>query len=317
MKKIKTLAASLKNFRKAGLAVGLTMLLYIPLNSFAQTDSTKKEAPAEAETPSLISPSIDFFSVQKGDSTIDLKAALKAKVKGNTYKLELLKISFVLVTDTAEKALGFVITDKNGKAVLNVKAAGLTPNAEGKLHFKALFAGNKAMDPADAEVSIKRAMLKITPVKQDSLNTVTVKLIDLATGKETPVPEIAVGVFVHRMINPLKVGEGTTDTSGEASVEIPNNLPGDANGNITLLAKLDESELYGNLESGVTQPWGVKVSDQIKKLPRALWSASPPIWMIVTFAILMIAVSGHYIVIIVQLFRLRKEEPNPQISTIN
>jgi hypothetical protein len=313
MKEIKTLAASLKVFRKACLAVGLTMLLYIPLNSFAQTDSSKKEEPAAAEESSLIAPSVEFISVQKSDNTIDLKAALKAKVKGNFYKLALLKITYVLVTDTAEKNLGFVITDRNGKAVLNVKAEGLKPNAEGKLHFKAMFAGNKAMEPAEAEVSFKRARLEITPVKQDSLNTVTVKLIDLASGAETPVPEIAVGVFVHRMINPLKVGEGTTDASGEASVEIPNNLPGDAKGNITLLAKLDESELYGNLEASIAQPWGTQVSDQVKKLPRALWSPNPPIWMIVTFAILMVAVWGHYIVIIIQLFRLRKEEPNSQM----
>jgi hypothetical protein len=322
MKAIKTRAASTLNFRSVIIYAGLMMLLFIPVSMFAQADSTQKEAPAAEpaaaeEESSLIGPSLDFITVQKANNTIDLKAAMQAKVKGTFYKLSLLKVSFVLVTETGDIPLGFVITDKYGKAVLNVKADSLKANAEGKLNFKAVFAGNKAMDPAEGEVSIKRARLEITPVKEDSLLTVQVKLIDLGTGAETPVPETALGIFVARLINPLKVGEGTTDADGAASVEIPNNLPGDAKGNITLIARLDENEVYGNLESSVVQPWGLKVSDKLKELPRALWSPHPPLWMVITFTILMVAVWGHYIVIIVQLFRLRKEEPHTAIATKN
>ena len=47
---------------------------------------------------------------------------------------------------------------------------------EGKLHFKAVFAGNKAMEPAEEVVAFKRARLEITPVKEDSLLTVTSKI---------------------------------------------------------------------------------------------------------------------------------------------
>jgi hypothetical protein len=124
------------------------------------------------------------------------------------------------------------------------------------------------------------------------------------------------GIFVHRSFNPLKVGEGTTDVNGEATIEIPKNLPGDAKGNITLLAKLDESELYGNLEASVIQQWGTPVSDKLEEQPRALWSPHAPLWMMITFIILMCTVWGHYLVIIIQLFRLRKEEPEPDSPNI-
>lgn len=320
MKAIKTKQASTLNFRSAVIYAGLTMLLFFPAGIYAQADSTQKETPkaeaaVEAEESSLISPSLNFITVQKANNTIDLKAAMQAKVKGIFYKLSLLKVSFVLVTESDEIPLGFVITDKYGKAVLNVKADSLKPNADGKLNFKAVFAGNKAMDPAEGEVSIKRARLEITPVKVDSLLTVQVKLTDLGTGAETPVPETALGIFIARLINPLKVGEGTTDAEGAASIEIPNNLPGDAKGDITLIARLDENDLYGNIESSIVQPWGLKVSDKMNELPRALWSPHPPLWMVITFTILMAVVWGHYIVIIVQLFRLRKEEPHTTMVT--
>ncbi len=313
MKEFSTLATYTKIFRKAYLLAGLLLLLCIPGILFAQTDSTKIEAKSEIEEPSLIAPSVDFISVQKSDKTIDLKAGLKAKIKGTFTQLPLLKITFRLLTDTEQQPLGFVITDQQGKAVLNVKVDSLKTDKEGKLHFKAMFAGNKSMDPADEEVTIKRARIEIVPQKEDSLLTVKIKLIDEGTGAEVPVPEIAVGIFVKRLFSTLKVAEGTTDSTGQASVEIPNNLPGDTKGNITLLAKVDENELYGNIEATVIQPWGTIVSDKLNELPRALWSPHPPLWMLITFAILMTVVWGHYLVIIIQLFRLRKEEPHTPI----
>jgi len=290
---------------------GTFIFALLPGLVVAQADSTKKEAPVAKEEVSLISPALGFLGVQKGDNSIDLKAALTAKLKGSVIKLRQLKITFMQVTDSAEKNLGFVITDGFGKAVLNIKADSLKPGKDGKLNFKAVFAGNKYMDPADGEVSFKRARLEITPVKDDSLLSVHVKLVDIGTGKEIPVPETVLGIFVHRSFKPLKIGEGTTDSNGEATVEVPAKLPGDAKGDITLMAKLDENEMYGNLETSVLQKWGVPVSDQLNDLPRALWSSHPPYWMMITFIILVCTVWGHYLVIIIQLFRLRKEEPAP------
>lgn len=321
MKRFSTITATQKISRQLMILSGLVIMLLIPVSMFAQTDSTKTDSTqvteeVAVEEASLISPSVELISVQKSDNTIDLKAALRAKVKGTFYILPLLKITFIQVTDTAEKVLGFVISDKLGKAVFNVKADQLITDKEGKLQYKAVFAGNKQMDPADAEITIKRARLEITPVKEDSLLTVKVKLIDVGTGTEIQVPETALGIFVKRLFNPLKIGEGTTDENGEATVEIPNNLPGDAKGNITLMVKLDENETYGNLEASVEQKWGIPVSDLNENHVRTLWSSDPPIWMLVTFIILMTVVWGHYIVIVFQMLRLRKEEPDQSTTAI-
>jgi len=272
----------------------------------AQTDSAAKPEVKEATT---YAPLIAFISVQKSDNSVDLKATVQAKISGTLSKLPGLKIEFSVGSDSTIKKLGEVITDSRGVAIFNCKPEELTTDKEGKLILKASFAGKDSIESAEEVVSVKRARLEITPVKEDSLLSVKVKLIDLSTGTETPVAETDLGVFVKRMYSALKLGEGKTDEAGEALIQIPNNLPGDAHGNITLLAKLDENEVYGNLEAAVTQPWGTPVSDELKALPRALWSTLPPLWMPITFLILMTAVWGHYIVIIFELFRLRKEEP--------
>ena len=281
-------------------------MIAMPEKLMAQTDSSAKSEVKEAAT---YTPLIEFVSTQKNDNSVDLKTSVKAKINGTLTKLAGLKIEFTIGADSTAKKLGEVITDGKGVAIFTCKPDQLTTDAEGKLNFKASFAGKDSIESAEELVFVKRARLEITPVKEDSLLTVKVKLIDLSTGTETAVPETDLGVFVKRMFSALKVGEGKTDEAGEASIEIPNNLPGDAKGNIILLAKLDENEMYGNLEAAITQQWGTPVSDELKELPRALWSTHPPVWMLVTFVVLMSAVWGHYLVIIIQLFRLRKEEP--------
>ncbi len=296
-------------------------LLFVPVLLPAQSDSG---APAAADTAAavaapeeaeLISPAIELISIQKGDSSVDLKAIVKAKVDGKMRKLYGLKAVFYMITDSAETAVGTVVTDRNGFAILNIKAGQLVTNTDGTLHFKVSVAGPKNLEAGEGEVTVKRAMLIMTPVKEDNLLSVQLKLIDLSTGEEKPVPETAVGLFVKRSFYPMKLGEGNTDENGEASIEVPNNLPGDPLGNITLLGKLDENETYGYLETASTQKWGVAVSNRIEDQPRALWSSHPPLWMLITFIILMTAVWGHYIVIVYELFRLRKEQPSVSDAT--
>ena len=313
--------------RQLVLIAGMLIMFLLPAKLFGQSDTTQApaadtatvaaEEPAKEEEPSMLSPTVEFKAVQKSDNSIDLKAGLKAKVKNWPVNLYKMKVTFFQVVNDEDQELGFAITDNSGKAVFNVKGDSLKTNTDGKVQFKMVFAGNKMMESAEEVIAFKRARLEITPVKEDSLLTVQVKLVEVGTGAEIPIPEAAVGIFVKRLFLPLKVGEGTTDENGEASVEIPANLPGDAKGNLTLIAKLDENETYGNLEASVVQQWGTSVSNKIEDQPRALWSSNPPMWMLITFIILMVAVWGHYIVIIYELFRLRKEQPHPPTDATN
>lgn len=284
----------------------MVVLFLMPLFTSAQNDSAAKKEP---EAPAIISPAVDFISIQKGDNTIDLKATLKAKINGTLTKLEELPVLFFSTSDSGAVELGKAVTDRNGTATLNCQAANLVTDKEGKLHFKASFAGNKSIEAAEEVLAIKKARLSIVPVKEDSLISVKLALTDVSTGAETVIPEADLGVYVKRMFNPLKIGEGKTDANGQTTVEVPKNLPGDPKGNLILIARLDDNELYGNLETSVSQQWGVPVSDELRELPRSLFSTHPPVWMVVTFIVLMTAVWGHYLVIIYELFRLRKDQP--------
>lgn len=307
--KLRSIATIYRNARRLYSVTGLALCILLSVSLQAQNDTASGGQAPPPEEPSLISPSVELLTTQLADNTIDLKVSLKAKINGTVTKLHDMKVHFYLVSDSAEKELGAVNADRNGVALLHVKGDAVNAGPDGSLHFKATVSGNKSMEAGEAELTVKKAMLTLTPVKDDSVLTVQLKLSDLSTGTETPVKEATVGVYIKRLFFPLKVGEGTTDENGELSVTVPNGLPGDARGNLTLLARLDENETYGNLEASAVQPWGKAVSDKPQEQPRALWSSHPPLWMLITFIILMVTVWGHYIVIVFELFRLRKEQP--------
>ncbi len=282
--------------------VFILFMLGNPEVLIAQDSITTKSA----ETV-LLSPSLELISVQKADNSIDLKASMRTKFKGSSIRLPHLKVKFLQVTDTSEKELGYVITDRLGVALFNCKSDAIKVDKDGKVKFKAVFDGNKYMEPVDAEVNIKRGNLSLEPVKTDSNYSAVLKLVNLTTG--AAIPDATVSLYVKRSFFPLKIGEGKTEADGTVSIEVPKNINGDSIGNITLIARLDENEEYGSLENAVTRNWGIPVSNIDQELPRALWSSHPPTWMLITFIVLMTTVWGHYIVIIYELFRLRNEEP--------
>ena len=63
-------------------------------------------------------------------------------------------------------------------------------------------------------------------------------------------------IYVPRMFSLLPIGEAKLDDSGTASVEFPASLPGDKEGNITIIARFEEHPEFGNVEKKSTLEWG-------------------------------------------------------------
>lgn len=288
---------------KSVLLFGWLMLLGSGEQLFAQEKSSE-----EVET---ISPNVELIAVQKADSSIELKASVKAKVNGKIRKMHSLKIHFFLITDTSSTEIGAINADNSGAASFTLKPQQVLVSNDGFVKCKAVVKANKNMEEGEAEISFKKALLTVTPSENEGVKTLDVKLVEITKQGDLPVANITIGIYVDRTFKPLKVAEGTTDESGVASIEFPNNLPGNEMGNLIVYAKVDEDENYNNLEASfVGEKWGTSVSKKHQEQPRALWSSHPPLWMLITFIILMLAVWGHYIVIVYELFRLRNEKPS-------
>jgi hypothetical protein len=264
--------------------------------SFAQAGSSEKKEVT-----------IDLTALQINAEKIELKALAQVKWDSVFDGLKGSKVSFFARTDSTETLLGTAETDFDGVAVLSVNTGRVVPMADGTISFSASTEGTGKLSEGKGELSTKRAVISFKSFDGDSVHSVTVKVVSLVGGVEIPVKEAEVGVFIKRLFSDYPVGEAVaTDENGEVSVEIPGGLAGDEKGNYTLVAKVDEHAEFGTLEAREIKPWGIKTKvDPLRQ--RTLWSHDPPLWMLITFIVLITVVWGHYMVIIYKLMRLKHQ----------
>ena len=81
-------------------------------------------------------------------------------------------------------------------------------------------------------------------------------------------------------------------------------LPGDADGHLTIVAKIEDNETYGNVEVSSGINWG-KPLPPMKIVKRGLGDTDAPLWMVYTLIVLLSLVWFHYMYIIFTIFRIR------------
>ncbi len=273
------------------LALALALFLSAPL--FAQ----------EEEGP--ISSRMSISTVQGDEATVTLKGLARAKIEGRYTGLPGLEVQFMSMADTLEKELGTATTDADGEASLKVPKKELLQDTAGAYTVMAVFAGNEEFGESDDEIAITDAQMNLEPVAEDSSRTINISL----ESRGEPVAEELIYVFVKSYINPLKVGEATTDEDGMAAVDFPMDLPGGKDGKLHIFARLDGHWEFGTVEAHTVQDWGAPIAAATTEMPRALWSPNPPLWLLLTFIILLAIIWGHYLEVIYRLFKMRKQAP--------
>lgn len=271
-------------------------------------DST---AVTEEKEDAVIKTKVSLAGSQFPDGSIHLEALLRSKVNGSYQKTPNQKISFFTLNDSAEESLlGDTVTGADGLAKFVFHAENKKVNTDGTFSFIARYDGNDHMNGSESDLILKPAKLVMEPVEGDSTYSLKIQATALSADGPMPIVEATVSIYVKRMFSNLKVAEGTTDADGMVEVDFPIGLSGDQDANLDITAKIEETEEYGNLEANMIKPWGKPVSYAITELPKALWSDHPPVWMIVTFFVLMGTVWIHYLIIIFKLFRIKAEKPS-------
>lgn len=217
------------------------------------------------------------------------------------------EISFYTGTDQ-KMLLTKSVTNEKGIATFEL-SGDMKPktDGEGLWAFSSEFIGNDTIEGGTSEVAVRDIQLKMELSEVDSIKTVTVNAITSEGGKETPVSGETVVVYVPRMFSLLPIGELTLDDSGTASIEFPSDLPGDKEGNLVIIAKIEENSTYGNVEKRETMKWGMPTDYSVPVTHRALWTTIAPKWMIYTLSILLAGVWGHYMFAIISLIRIKMD----------
>ncbi len=261
-------------------------------------DSTKKDL--------LVN--IGYYNVNNNVAYLGIHA--RTKTDGKFKPVGGAKVRLYLDKDSAAYLTGDLITDAKGEAYTT-----LSPslkdlwNSSATHTFIALSNGDAAFNAARTETPVAKARLQIDT---GAGRTISVSVLELKNGSWTPAKSVDIKVAVRRMGGDLAVSDKesyTTDSTGKIDAEFTREgLPGDKKGLLTLVAKVEDNDLYGNLQVEKTVPWGSVLNSENSFNNRSLWAArfKSPIWLLFMAYFIFISVWSVLIYLIYQFRKIKK-----------
>lgn len=276
-------------------AIGLIMLL--TLGTFSGL-----KAQDEPEIKTVLK--LDYFHI---DSSQNLTATLRAKVAGKFLPLQGMEIMFNYRQGSNLTSLGKAITNEKGKVSIGIPENILASGGDrGIFSFEASFSGKDKYPGASAVTSMKPLKIEMAFLQKDSEKIASLKAFELdANNTWVPVENLDILFYVPRTFSLLKVGKASF-VNGLTSLDFPTTLPGNQLGYLTLLAKVEDNDVYGNVEVSGTINWG-KPLPRLKIIKRGLGDTNAPLWMVYTLIVLLSLVWFHYMYVIFTVFRIRHQ----------
>ncbi len=132
-----------------------------------------------------------------------------------------------------------------------------------------------------------------------------------ADSVRVPLGEVDVHYYIKRDFGLMRFGEISNYTSekGKVTVSFPDGIIGDDQGNVTVLARIENDFLYKNNESAVVLRWGsLLVTEDAKFNERTLWGSrsKSPVWLLILANGILAGVWGVILYILYNLFRIKK-----------
>jgi len=262
----------------------------------------------------------------KSEATIELSYYKKAdknktavaviKVKNNNGKFVPAKnarVNFYVTHDKEQQLLKSVNTDNKGKAVI-VLPQDLPLNEDLSFTIVAKIESDNLYEDTEEKMHYKEANLILNLNPKDTARILTARVIEIGKdGKELPVKDAEIKFYVQRLFGIMPAGEGNTiktDEKGEASFAFPKNIPGDSDGVITLAARMEDNEQFGNVENKVNTSWGTPLVIDRDTSQRALWEPHAPLPLIIIISTIFGGVWFTYLFIFIQLRKIKKENNN-------
>jgi mono/diheme cytochrome c family protein len=141
-----------------------------------------------------------------------------------------------------------------------------------------------AVKPTFGGELFDKVELKLTA--DQAHTTIIAQLTGLKGSSVKPIAGLEVKLFAVRYFGNLIVDKPMdTNSEGKAFFAFPKNLPGDASGNVSLIAQLSNEDLFGLVKTESTMTIGLPTDRPPLNEPRALWNVvqKTPIWLLVTF----------------------------------
>ncbi|MDD4552612.1 MAG: hypothetical protein PHP04_00275 [Bacteroidales bacterium] len=265
---------------------------------------------SEKTTDSLTVPEtrLSLNYVCNANDSVTLSATLSVKRDMTIKYLENASLFFYTSDGLNKRLAGQAKTDSEGNSKITISLSNLTGDQEDIIHYTVEFRATGIYPAATAEFNAKPASLKQSFIMEDSLRVLRISATEKSTtGKEIPVPQVTVNIYIPRLFSLLKIGEITLDDLGVGTMEFPKELIGDSLGNLTVISKIEEHDRFGTVQVMNSINWGIPKHYIYAEGPsRELWTPIAPLWMIITLVILLVGVWAHYIYAIYELVMIKR-----------
>ena len=159
--------------------------------------------------------------------------------------------------------------------------------------------------------SMEDATISISFSEENENKVIITKAVDQSG---LPIEDLELYFYVKRTFSLLPIGDpfNATDENGIVEVEFPNDLPGDTEGDLIIVVKIFESDLYNDLSLEMTKNWGLStILDDPNIEKRSLWAAAAnaPISLVITVSSMIIAVWYIICYIIFKLYKISRIKP--------
>lgn len=259
------------------------------------------ESQAQDTTQATTKVQAGYYKDQSGARYIGAKLLKKIEKYAPFANVEL---QFYLVQDTTSTLLQTVVTDDKGEASCMLDET-VMPDSSGMMAFRISFAGDATAEGDDKEIQVMPAELKVAFFKEDTSKFISVEAMSPdATGGMTPVPELEIGVYVKGTFSYFSIAKDVTGADGKLIVPFPVTMPGDSLGVVTIAAKVEDNDMYGNVESWGTINWARPVP-VVAEARRGLGDTDAPLWMVYTLIVLLSAVWFHYAYVIFLIIKIK------------
>jgi hypothetical protein len=172
---------------------------------------------------------------------------------------------------------------------------------------------SKGGEGTTTSFEMEKAKLTLDTTYEEGVRHITIQVMRLENREWVPANEVEMKIGVERLGGVLVTGGEetyTTDSNGVATAEFTRTgIPGNENGNIVLVARVDDHELFGNLQIKKTVPWGVVTRARTDFFDqRTLWSTrqKAPVWLMFLAYSIIASVWGVLIFLVIQLFKIKK-----------
>ncbi len=138
----------------------------------------------------------------------------------------------------------------------------------------------------EEDIVMKNAVVSLIFNEKGEKKKLKAKVEQIADdGTKTPAKGVKVNLGIKRYFGILPIGTSkSTNSRGEVKVTFPNTIIGDENGELTIIATIDDME-YNPAEATEQIAWGQVNANDYWTERRALWKDNDyvPLWLLVSF----------------------------------